>query len=186
MGSIMSRVQSNFSYFFSGVKDVKVIMVGLDNAGKTTILYKLHLGEAFSTYPTIGSNVEEVRRQNFRLQVWDLGGQAMLRQTWQMYFVNTNGVILVIDSADPERLDVAREELTNLLNSEELREAAILVFANKQDLKGAVTATEVSEALSLHSIKDREWNIQACSATTGAGLEDGLEWLISRLEQKMK
>lgn len=72
-------------------------------------------------------------------QVWDLGGQAMLRQTWHMYFVNTDGVILVIDSADPDRLDVAREELQKLLNSEELSDAAILVFANKQDVKGAIT-----------------------------------------------
>lgn len=135
-------------------------MIGLDAAGKTTILYKLHLGEVVSTYPTIGSNVEEVTYRNMRFQVWDLGGQEMLRQTWKTYFINTHALIMVIDSADSKRLDLARKELHAVLDSDELRDACVLIFANKQDLRDAVTPAELSEALSLHSIRTHDWHIQ--------------------------
>lgn len=135
-------------------------MIGLDAAGKTTILYKLHLGEIVSTYPTIGSNVEEVSYKNMRFQVWDLGGQDMLRQTWKTYFINTHALIMVVDSADVERLDTARKELHHILESEDLRNSCVLVFANKQDLKNALTAAELSEALALHSITTHNWHIQ--------------------------
>lgn len=135
-------------------------MIGLDAAGKTTILYKLHLREVVATYPTIGSNVEEVTWKNMRFQVWDLGGQDMLRQTWKTYFVNTHALIMVVDSSDSARLDLARKELHHILESEDLRTACVLVFANKQDMSNALTATEISEALALHAITSHPWHIQ--------------------------
>lgn len=135
-------------------------MIGLDAAGKTTILYKLHLGEVVSTYPTIGSNVEEVTYRNMRFQVWDLGGQEMLRQTWKTYFINTSALIMVIDSADVTRLDLARKELHAVLDTDDLRDSCVLIFANKQDLKDSLTPAEISEALSLHSIRNHDWHIQ--------------------------
>lgn len=138
-------------------------MIGLDAAGKTTILYKLHLGEVVSTYPTIGTNVEEVAYRNMRFQVWDLGGQETLRQTWKTYFINTHVVIMVVDSADAERLDVARKELHAVLESNELRNSCVLVYANKQDLRDALTPAELSEALALHTIRDHDWHIQVSS-----------------------
>ena len=140
-------------------------MIGLDAAGKTTILYKLHLGEIVSTYPTIGSNVEEVTYRNMRFQVWDLGGQDLLRQTWKTYFVNTHALIMVVDSADAERLDLARKELRQILEAEDLRNACVLIFANKQDLKNALTAAELSEVLSLHTITTHDWHVQVCLLT---------------------
>lgn len=138
-------------------------MIGLDAAGKTTILYKLHLGEVVSTYPTIGSNVEEVTYRNMRFQVWDLGGQDMLRQTWKTYFINTHALIMVVDSSDVKRLDLARTELHSVLHSDELRNSCVLIFANKQDLKEALTAAELSEALALHTIRTHDWHIQVSS-----------------------
>lgn len=139
-------------------------MIGLDAAGKTTILYKLHLGEVVSTYPTIGSNVEEVTYRNMRFQVWDLGGQDMLRQTWKTYFINTHALIMVVDSSDARRLDLARKELHAVLDSDELRDSCVLIFANKQDLKEALTPAELSEALALHTIRTHDWHIQVtCS-----------------------
>lgn len=150
----------------------KICMIGLDAAGKTTILYKLHLGEVVSTYPTIGSNVEEVTYRNMRFQVWDLGGQEMLRQTWKTYFINTHALIMVVDSADAKRLDLARKELHAVLDSDELRDSCVLIFANKQDLKEALAPAELSEALALHTIRTHDWHIQvrqrfrtSCSAT---------------------
>lgn len=158
-------------------------MIGLDAAGKTTILYKLHLGEVVSTYPTIGSNVEEVTYRNMRFQVWDLGGQEVLRQTWKTYFINTHALIMVVDSADSKRLDLARKELHAVLDSDELRDSCVLIFANKQDLKEAVGPAELSEALALHTIRTHDWHIQACSAMKGEGLYDGLDWISKHVRQ---
>jgi ADP-ribosylation factor-like protein 5B len=158
-------------------------MVGLDAAGKTTILYKLNIGETVETYPTIGSNVEDWTYRNIKFQVWDLGGQQALRPTWRTYFVNTQAVIMVIDSADPDRLDIARAELQAIVQTEELRDACLLVFANKQDLKGALSAAEISESLALHNIRTHDWHIQACCALTGDGLYPGLDWIVQRLKE---
>jgi ADP-ribosylation factor-like protein 5B len=166
---------------FSEQKNFKIIIVGLNNAGKTTILYKLHLGEVVVTQPTIGSNVEEITYKNVQFQVWDLGGQEKLRPSWREYFTDTNAVIMVIDSSERERVDAVKKELETLLSHEDLREAALCVFANKQDLKGSMPAAEISDALSLHSIKTHDWHIQPCCALTGDGISQGLDWIVARM-----
>ncbi|KAG2386895.1 hypothetical protein C9374_001930 [Naegleria lovaniensis] len=167
-----------------GDEQVKICIVGLDNAGKTTTLYKLHLGEVVETQPTIGSNVEEVNYKNIKMQMWDLGGQESLRATWQIYFSNSQGIILVVDSTDRQRISIVKEELFRILECMELKGASILVFANKQDVKGAMSATEVSKALNLQAIKSHDWHIQACSALTGDGLMPGMDWLTERIQNR--
>jgi ADP-ribosylation factor-like protein 1 len=136
-----------------------VLILGLDNAGKTTILYKLQMGEVrrtpftimaillhpnqgckatvsqvVTTVPTIGFNVETVQYKNLRFQVWDLGGQTSIRPYWRCYYQNTNAVIYVVDSADHDRMGISKQELMAMLEEEELKDAALIVFANKQDL----------------------------------------------------
>lgn len=130
---------------------MRILMVGLDAAGKTTILYKLKLGEIVTTIPTIGKalasstwkafhwsfqgfNVETVEYKNIQFTVWDVGGQDKIRPLWRHYFQNTQGIIFVVDSNDRDRVVEAREELQRMLNEDELRDALLLVFANKQDL----------------------------------------------------
>lgn len=144
-------------------------MVGLDNAGKTTILYQFLMNEVVHTSPTIGSNVEEVVWKNIHFIMWDLGGQQSLRAAWSTYYTNTEFIIMVIDSTDRERLNVIKEELHSMLNHEELSKAKVLVYANKQDLKGSMTAAEISKELGLTSIKRHPWHIQSCCALTGEG-----------------
>lgn len=161
----------------------KVIIVGLDNAGKTTILYQFLMNEVVHTSPTIGSNVEEVVWKNIRFLMWDIGGQESLRSSWTTYYTNTEFVILVIDSTDRERLTITKEELYRMLPHEDLKRAAILVFANKQDVKGAMSAAEISQLLNLTSIKHHRWHIQACCALTGEGLYPGLEWMAHHLKK---
>merc|ERR1719352_745973 len=126
-------------------------MVGLDAAGKTTILYKLKLGEVVTTIPTIGFNVETVEYKNINFTVWDIGGQDKIRKLWRYYYQGTQGLIFVIDSNDRDRIEDAREELAQMLNEDEMRDAVLLVFANKQDLPNSMTAAEVSEKLNLHN-----------------------------------
>uniref|UniRef100_A0A3Q2PE50 ADP-ribosylation factor 1 n=1 Tax=Fundulus heteroclitus TaxID=8078 RepID=A0A3Q2PE50_FUNHE len=128
-----------------GKKEMRILMVGLDAAGKTTILYKLKLGEIVTTIPTIG-------------------------------------LIFVVDSNDRERCAEAREELLRMLAEDELRDAVLLLFANKQDLPNAMNAAELTDKLNLHSLRNRNWYIQATCATTGDGLYEGLDWLSNQLK----
>jgi ADP-ribosylation factor-like protein 5B len=117
-------------------------------------------------------------------QVWDLGGQERLRTSWATYYRGTHAIIAVIDSTDRARISIMKDELFRLLGHEDLQHSVILVFANKQDLKDAMTPAEITDCLSLHSIKNHDWHIQACCALTGEGLYDGLGWIAQRVTGK--
>ena len=156
-------------------------MVGLDAAGKTTILYKLKLGEVVTTIPTIGFNVESVEYKNINFTVWDVGGQDKIRPLWRHYFTNTQGLIFVVDSNDRERIQEAKDELNKMLDEDELRDAVVLVFANKQDLPNALSTSELVDKLGINSLKNRHWYIQATCATQGSGIYEGLDWLSDQL-----
>merc|ERR1712170_15196 len=179
MGNIFQKLLSNF-----GKKDMRILMVGLDAAGKTTILYKLKLGEIVTTIPTIGFNVETVEYKKINFTVWDVGGQDKIRPLWRHYFQNTQGLIFVVDSNDKDRVAEANEELQKMLREDELRDATLLVFANKQDLPNAMSVSEITDKLGLHSLGSRKWYIQATCATTGDGLYEGLDWLSTALNAK--
>jgi len=129
-----------------------------------------------------GFNVETVEYKNISFTVWDVGGQDKIRPLWRHYYQNTQGLIFVTDSNDVDRMTDAREELHKMVNEAELREAVILVFANKQDLPKALGASEVSKKLALDSLRGRTWWVQACCATTGDGLYEGLDWLVDQLK----
>merc|ERR1711965_887028 len=155
-----------------GKKDMRILMVGLDAAGKTTILYKLKLGEVVTTIPTIGFNVETVEYKNISFTVWDVGGQDKIRPLWRHYYQNTRGVIFVVDSNDRDRVGEARDELHRMLNEDELPEA--------------MNAAEITDKLGLHSLRQRNWYIQSTCATTGDGLYEGLDWLSNSLAKSGK
>ena len=178
MGGLFAKIFDNW-----GKKERRILMVGLDAAGKTTILYKLKLGEVVTTIPTIGFNVEQVDYKNISVTVWDVGGQDKIRPLWRHYYQNTEGLIFVVDSNDKDRIDAAREELQKMLQEDELKDSVVLVFANKQDLPNAMSAPEVTEMLGLHNLRMRKWFIQAACATTGDGLYEGLEWLKDTLNK---
>ncbi|KAK4904605.1 Arf GTPase arl1 [Elasticomyces elasticus] len=160
-----------------GKKDIRILILGLDNAGKTTLLYRLKMGEVVTTIPTIGFNVESVKYGSLTFDVWDLGGQTSIRPYWRSYYANTAAVVFVIDSTDIERLEIAADELKSMLSEDELRDSALLVFANKQDQPGAQGAGEISEALKLGELRDRNWSIVACSCIDGKGINEGMDWL---------
>ena len=115
-----------------------------------------------------------------------LGGQDRIRALWRLYYQETEGIIFVIDSHDRTRIQEAKHELYRLLKEEELDGACLLVYANKQDLPDAMTATEISEELGLLQLHQRVWFIQATSAVKGDGLYQGLEWLSQKVRQKQK
>uniref|UniRef100_A0A0G4F2Y3 ADP-ribosylation factor n=1 Tax=Chromera velia CCMP2878 TaxID=1169474 RepID=A0A0G4F2Y3_9ALVE len=159
-------------------------MIGLDAAGKTTVLYNLKIGEIVNTIPTVGFNVEEVTHRNLVLTVWDIGGQKILRRLWHHYYNGSNLVIFLVDAADRDRIQEVADELEEVLNAPELQDARLLVYANKQDLPNAMSAGEVAEKLGLPSLKNRLWHVQATCATTGDGLYEGLDWAADALSKK--
>lgn len=130
MGGSLSKVMGKIF----GSKEMRLLMLGLDAAGKTTILYKLKLGQDVTTIPTVGFNVETVTYKNVRFNVWDVGGQDKIRPLWRHYFSGTQGLIFVIDSSDRARIEEARQELHRIINDREMKDSLLLVFANKQDL----------------------------------------------------
>ena len=153
-------------------------MVGLDAAGKTTVLYKLKVGEMVETIPTIGFNVEEVNYKNISFTMWDVGGQQRIRNMWHHYIDNSDALIFVIDSSDRERFQTCKEELDYLLAREELSRASVLIYANKQDLPGAATPHEITEILDLKRYtQSHKWYVQSSVATRLDGLYEGLDWL---------
>ena len=164
-------------------QEARILMLGLDAAGKTTILFKLKLGEVVQSIPTIGFNVETVEFKKTKFNVWDVGGQDKIRPMWKHYYQNADGLIFVVDSSDRNRVDKAREELHKMLGEEDLKDTILLVFANKQDL-GIMDVKEVIDRLDLASIKGRPWHCQGTSAITGDGLHEGLEWLSNKLSSR--
>ncbi|XDV51197.1 hypothetical protein PO909_020122 [Leuciscus waleckii] len=180
MGNYFSRV---FSRLFVK-KQIRLLMVGLDAAGKTTVLYKLKLGEVVTTIPTIGFNVETVDYNNISFTVWDVGGQTKIRGLWKYYYQYTEGLIFVVDTSDHDRIETAAEELKMMLEEDEMRDAVLLVLANKQDLPKAMTVSELTDRLGLHTLRGRQWFVQATCAVQGSGLYEGLDWLSDQLSKR--
>ncbi|XP_064077895.1 uncharacterized protein LOC135195555 isoform X2 [Macrobrachium nipponense] len=172
MGAILSSILS----LFKGPDPYRIVMVGLDGVGKTTILYSLKLGKVVQTIPTIGFNVETVEYKNISFTVWDLPSQCKMRPLWRHYFPGTTAAIFVVDSTDKERLPESREALQYVLDEPELDNCPLLIMANKQDLPEAVSPSSITEALQLERLK-RPWFIQGTSALESTGICEALDWL---------
>ncbi|CAF0792657.1 unnamed protein product [Didymodactylos carnosus] len=157
-------------------KEARILMLGLDAAGKTTILYKIKLNENLSTIPTIGFNVETVSPcRGVSFTVWDVGGQEKIRQLWRHYYQGAEGLMFVIDSNDHERLEEAKSELNGILNSPDMSHVPLVVIANKQDLPHAMSCSNIIEKLDLNSLNNKHrWYIQGACATTGDGLLESM------------
>lgn len=180
-------------HFFSALRKVldsfsdrhaKILMLGLDGAGKTTVLYKLKLNETVATIPTIGFNVESVQPvKNVTFTVWDVGGQDKIRPLWKHYFQGSEGLIFVVDSSDRERVNEAREELSWILESDEMQGVPMVILANKQDLPQAYSPADLASKLGLNSVRDRKWHVQGTSAVSGQGIYEGMSELSSLVKE---
>lgn len=161
-------------------------MLSLDTAGKTTILYRLKLGECVTTISTIGFNVETVKYKNLSFCIWDVGGGDKIRALWRHYFEGVVALIFVVDVTDRDRVNEAKEELHRLLGEEETLDTKILLLmANKQDLPGGMSTSDLIEIFQLHKVgKARVWHVQPCCALTGEGLEQGMSWLAEAYTQR--
>ena len=166
-------------------RELRLLILGLDNAGKTTVLKKF-LGEDTSEIaPTLGFQIKTVEHNNFKLNFWDVGGQTTIRSYWRNYFEQTDGLIWVVDSGDKLRLENCRDELQKLLTQEKLAGATLMVFCNKQDVAGALNPKEIKQVLELDKIEGRHWSIVPCSAMSGAGLLEGIDFIVSDIQQRI-
>ena len=157
-------------------RELRILMVGLDNAGKTTIVKRIN-GEDFSSVsPTLGFNIKTLMYGGYAFNIWDVGGQKTLRSYWRNYYETTDGLIWVVDSADHRRLEDCKKELHALLSEEKLVGATLLILANKQDIPGALSTEQIAKVLDLTRMQSRHWHIKACSAVTGEGLLQGMDW----------
>jgi len=168
-----------------GKKEKRILMLGLDAAGKTTLLYQFKLGEVVPSLPTIGFNVEELQYKNIKFTVFDVGGQQRLRPLWKHYYQGGDALIYLIDSNDEERFEEASEELHGIIGDMDFNSnAPVLIFANKQDLPNAVQASKLKDVLMLSNLRGRSWYIQPCVAINGTGLIEGFDWLCQELNKK--
>lgn len=165
-----------------------VLVIGLDNSGKTTILNRLKPskgGEVQEVTPTIGFTLERFSQDRLSFTCFDMSGQSKYRSLWEKYYRNVQGIIWVIDSTDQFRMCVVKDELKAMLAHEDIKsgKAPILFFANKMDKPTALTPPDCLEHLELDNITSREWHISASNALTGEGVPDGIQWLVGVLKK---
>jgi len=185
MGVIFSQLYNALVDSFNDTPS-RLVMLGLDAAGKTTILYKLKFNENINTIPTIGFNVETVQPcKGLTVTIWDVVGQDKIRKLWKHYYQNTDGLVYIIDSQDTSRFEESRHELVEILACDEMRGIPFIVLANKQDLPGAQSVSDIAKVLRLNEFSNA-WHIQACCATTGYGLVEGFQRLGDLIRERRR
>lgn len=188
MGLYVTKLIDLFSNWNNGLPS-RILLLGLDNAGKTTILYKVKLDENICSIPTIGFNVETVTPcKGLTFTVWDVGGQKKIRQLWNYYYQNTDGLFFVIDSSDTERISEASEELHGILEHDSMRGVPVVIIANKQDLPNAMTCTELIQRLDLQKLSSgqNKWFIQNACAINGSGIYESMEQMGTMIKKNKK
>jgi ADP-ribosylation factor-like protein 2 len=178
--------------------EMRLLMLGLDNAGKTTVVKHLKGEDVRSVSPTLGFDICTMAHGDYTLNIWDVGGQQTIRSYWRNYFEATDAIIWVVDSADVSRIDICRQELETVLQEERLAGASLLILANKQDLPGALDGAQIADRLHLDGSigRKRHWRVFSCSALSTINspvahdasarlgpavseLENALNWLIA-------
>ncbi|KAL9642277.1 hypothetical protein ABK040_007276 [Willaertia magna] len=200
MGGLISLLKGN------NLTQSRILILGLDNSGKTSLIKTFGIvtqpkkkdekeiiqeEDDISIIPTIGYNVKEVKYKGLTFNCWDLGGQRNIRGLWKHYYKGSNGIIYVVDSADRERLKESKQELLNLLEDQDLKSVPILIFANKKDKEGALTATELIAQFDLEENiglqqQGRDWYVESISTLSGDGIENGLKWFASKIKKREK
>lgn len=199
MGNITSRFAAetkieNFTRY--KLHQYRVVMVGLDNAGKSTLLYRLKLGKNTETLPTLGFNMEEITEchassgKAYSCIIWDLAGQEnpkCLRHLWAHHTIGSDGVIFVVDCADKSRLSEAKMELNSrVLSCPELERIPLVIAANKQDVEGAIRGNELATYLELSAVTASSWRVVETSGQIGAGVKTALDTMYSLIENQKR
>ncbi|GAB2294044.1 hypothetical protein Dimus_028260 [Dionaea muscipula] len=189
---MFSLIYGLWRYIFSKT-EFHILILGIDKAGKTTLLEKLK--ELYLNLeglppdrivPTVGLNIGRIEVGNAKLVFWDLGGQPGLRSIWEKYYEEAHAVIYVVDSNCPSRFEDSKSALEKVLRHQDLQGAPLLILANKQDLPGAVTAEELARYLDLKKLDERVYMLKAISAYDGRGIKESTDWLVEEMERSKR
>ncbi|KAK9893973.1 ARF/SAR superfamily [Cystobasidium minutum MCA 4210] len=176
-----------FAAFFSWLqglfysKQIEIIIVGLQNAGKTSLVNVLTAGQfSEEMVPTVGFNMKKVKKGSVTIKLWDIGGQARFRSLWKRYCKGANAILFVVDSTDVSLLDTAKAELSALIETPELSGIPLLVLCNKNDLPDAMKPEDLIERLELSKVSGRECSIYSISCMNSTNIDITLDWLTKR------
>ncbi|XP_066485364.1 uncharacterized protein [Tiliqua scincoides] len=182
MGLLCSRIHQTFQSFFG--MEAFIVLLGLDAAGKTSVLYRLKLNEPPRTIPTVGFNVEKLQPvDDITFTMWDVGGGDKIKSLWRHYYADKDGVVFVVDSVDSSRFEDARYWLQTLLQDYKLQGVPLVLLANKQDLPGAWAPMEVAEQMGLRKACGLKWHVQGCCAVSGEGLPEAMAKLAEMVKE---
>ncbi|KAK9665529.1 hypothetical protein RND81_14G118200 [Saponaria officinalis] len=189
---MFSLMHGFWKYIFSKT-EFHVLILGIDKAGKTTLLEKLK--EMYlnleglppdQIVPTVGLNIGRIEIANTKLVFWDLGGQLGLRSIWEKYYEEAHAVIYVVDANTPSRFEDSKSALEKVLRHHDLQGAPLLILVNKQDLSSAESAEEVARYLDLKKLDERAYMFQGVSAYDGRGIRESVEWLMDTMERSKR
>jgi ADP-ribosylation factor-like protein 6 len=183
---LLSMIAAAFGF---GKKEARILVIGLDNSGKTTIINYLKAKKgapaniSYEVTPTVGFQVEEFASNNIKFTVYDMSGQGRYRSLWEQYYEDAQAIIYVLDSTDKLRMCVAKEELWTLLGNEMIKSKNIpvLFFANKIDIPGSLTPDQCMDELDLYKIREKPWHIISSNGLSGTGIQEGIKWLCDQV-----
>eukprot|EP00638_Chattonella_subsalsa_P010526 CAMPEP_0117786790 /NCGR_PEP_ID=MMETSP0948-20121206/6036_1 /TAXON_ID=44440 /ORGANISM="Chattonella subsalsa, Strain CCMP2191" /LENGTH=177 /DNA_ID=CAMNT_0005615849 /DNA_START=53 /DNA_END=586 /DNA_ORIENTATION=- len=161
-------------------KKLEVVLVGLENSGKTTLMNVIASGHPVETCPTIGLNVKVIRKGGVQMKCWDIGGQAQYRSEWGRYTRGCDVIIYVVDAHAMDLVSLARKELHRLLEDRELATTPILILANKIDLEPHISEAELIRELNLDYIVDNPWIVIPVSALKVVNIDQVVSWLLKQ------
>ncbi|KAI9314044.1 ADP-ribosylation factor family-domain-containing protein [Dichotomocladium elegans] len=188
----MYTLLSGFYHYITRKEEYYVLIIGLENAGKTTLLERIKsifLGvpglAPERIAPTVGLNIGRVDIKSSRINFWDLGGQRDLRSLWERYYPECHGIVFVVDSTEHKRLDECRETFEKIITNDRVEGVPILMLANKQDVEGALRVEEIKEVFNQIAVKlgARDSRVLPVSALKGEGVREAVDWLILRLQR---
>ncbi|CAG9325493.1 unnamed protein product [Blepharisma stoltei] len=174
MGSLLAKLRSLFS------RKMEMVIVGLENSGKTTFINQLSSGSPGQTVPTIGLNVRTVQQGNLTIKAWDLGGQVQYRTEWARYARGTNVIVFLVDASASQLISLSRKELHMMLEDRELVGIPLLILANKIDINPHMSEPEIIQGLNLDYVIDNPWLVISISAMRGTNIERVVDWLLGR------
>jgi GTP-binding protein SAR1 len=185
-GAFRVFFSSLFNFFGFQLDEIplNLVLVGLDNAGKTTLQYKLKYGKIVPFAPTQKANEVTVEVGKTKIRAWDLGGHKAVRRTWKSYSAAADAIIFLVDAVEEKRFEEARDELHALLNTKEFVDLPVAILANKQDCEGVRRAEEIGEVLELNKLGHAKVEIFECSVVNGSGYGEAIHWAIKQMKNK--